>query len=86
AAVQDALRLALNPENHRQAAPISKDVYLMNHISCRAILVECGFLSNPQEDALLQTAEYQTKLAATIAGAYLQFQNMEGERPNVTQS
>ncbi|MEG1430667.1 MAG: N-acetylmuramoyl-L-alanine amidase [Oscillospiraceae bacterium] len=86
AAVQDALRLALNPENHRQAAPISKDVYLMNHISCRAILVECGFLSNPQEDALLQTAEYQTKLATTIAGAYLQFQNMEGERPNVTQS
>ena len=43
----------------------------MDHITCPAILVECGFLSNPEEDALLRTAGYQTKLAAALASALL---------------
>ncbi len=53
----------------------------MNHITCRAILVECGFLSNPAEDALLQTDDYQLRIAAALAGAYLDFQQTisEGE-------
>lgn len=69
--VQETLRLALDPENSRQATRIPDTVYLMSHITCRAILVECGFLSNPTEDALLQTGTYQTKLATALAGAYL---------------
>lgn len=82
---QETLRLALDPENGRQAAKIPDSVYLMNHITCRAILVECGFLSNPAEDALLQTDSYQTKIAAAIAGAYLSFTeetNLEGDLPD----
>ena len=43
-------------------------------MSCPAILVECGFLSNPGEESLLVTDEYQTKLAACIAAGYFQFQ------------
>ena len=70
---QETLKQALDPENSRQPAAIPESVYLMNHISCRAVLVECGFLSNPQEDALLQTPGYQTKLAAALAGAYLNY-------------
>ena len=56
----------------------------MNHISCRAILVECGFLSNPEEDQLLQSGPYQTKIAAALAGSYLQFQSLDtkGELPS----
>ena len=61
----------------RAPKPIPDTVYLMNHITCRAILVECGFLSNPEEDLLLQTAGYQTKLASTLAAAWLQFQELE---------
>lgn len=80
---QSTLKQALDPNNERQPTAIPESVYLMNHISCRAILVECGFLSNPQEDALLQSPEYQTKLAAALAGAYLSYQqtNLEGETP-----
>jgi N-acetylmuramoyl-L-alanine amidase len=74
---QDNLRLNLAPNNSREAKPIPKTVYLMNHISCRAILVECGFLSNMNEDALLQTSQYQTKLAAVLAGSYLQYHSTE---------
>lgn len=68
---QEMLRVGLDPNNTRQAAKIPTSVYLMNHVTCRAILVECGFLSNPAEDALLQTKRYQTKIAASLAGAYL---------------
>lgn len=80
---QEILRLVLDPENNRQATEIPDTVYLMNHITCPAILVECGFLSNPSEDALLQTSGYQTKIAIALAGAYLGYGDvkMEGESP-----
>lgn len=69
--MQEALRAALDPENSRQAKPIPDSVYLMNHVSCPAVLVECGFLSNPEEEALLRSADYQTRLAAVLAGVCL---------------
>ena len=46
----------------------------MEHISRPGVLIECGFLSNPQEEALLRTREYQQKLCCIIAssiGSYL---------------
>lgn len=78
---QEILKQALDPGNNRQPTAVPDSVYLMNHITCRAILVECGFLSNYQEDALLQTPAYQTKLAAALAGAYFNYSQMvmEGE-------
>lgn len=75
-AAQDALRL-VDPDNTRKPAKISESVYLMNHITCRAILVECGFLSNPEEDLLLQSPVYQLKLAGALCGAYLQYQDSQ---------
>lgn len=83
---QETLRQTLDPDNQRQPAAVPESVYLMNHISCRAVLVECGFLSNPQEDKLLQTPGYQTKLAAALAGAYLNYQqtNAKGETPHAS--
>ena len=68
---QSILRQALDPENTRQAAKLPGAVYLMDHITCPAILVECGFLSNPEEDTLLRTTGYQTKLASALASALL---------------
>ena len=69
--VQRLLKEAVDPSNSRSPAQISDSVYLMNHISCRAILVECGFLSNPEEDRLLQSSAYQTKLAAVLTAGWL---------------
>lgn len=72
---QETLRLNLDPSNNRSAAKIPENVYLMNHVTCPAVLVECGFLSNPEEDRLLQDSGYQTKLAVVLAGAYLSFRS-----------
>ena len=62
---QEYIIAHVDPNNHRECKT-AKDIYLMNHISCPAILVECGFLSNVKEESLLRDATYQKKLAAAI--------------------
>lgn len=74
---QSRLKETLDPANTRLAARISDSVYLMKHITCPAILVECGFLSNREEDEKLQTDPYQTKIGLALAGAFIQFQELE---------
>lgn len=69
--IQQAVRQNLQPENDRQAKQIPDTVYLMNHVTCPAVLVECGFLTNPEEEALLRTEVYQTKFSAVLACALL---------------
>ena len=68
---QDILRQVLDPDNDRAAKIIPDNVYLFSHISCPAILVECGFLSNGEEASLLLTDTYQRKISLALAGAYL---------------
>lgn len=65
---------ALCPTSRRVAAPISEDIYLMRAAKCTAILVECGFLSNTAEAALLQTEAYQLKISALLLASYLQYE------------
>lgn len=60
------VQTALNPERSCKA---SDGVYLMQNIQVPGILVECGFLSNPAEDAALQTKEYQCRLCCKLAAA-----------------
>lgn len=66
--LQTQLAAQLDPKNHRACKP-ARDIYLMEHVHCTAVLVECGFLSNPAEEALLRDAIYQKKLATVIAAA-----------------
>ena len=39
------------------------DVYIMNNVKIPSVIVECGFLSNPEETTLLQDENYQSKIA-----------------------
>lgn len=78
--IQSAMQAALDPENNRAPQKIQSTVYLMKNISCRAVLVECGFLSNPEEEKLLQEKAYQMKLAMVLGASYLQSgETQEGE-------
>ena len=82
--LQDNLRSDLDPSNSRVHMKIPDSVYLMNHITCRAVLVECGFLSNPEEEQMLQNGGYQAKIAAALAASWLQYQETQertGEAP-----
>jgi len=77
--LQAQLSSALCPENRRVAAPISEKIYLLKQVSCPAVLIECGFLSNGAEAAKLARDDYQTKLAAAICASYFQYVNGDTE-------
>lgn len=66
---QEIFQRTLAPDNDRKAKPMPDGIYLFEHISCPAILVECGFLSNGEEAALLGTDVYQRKVAMALAGS-----------------
>ena len=76
-ALARTLQAGLNPvvNTHRAKEPkqIPDSIYLMNHVDAPAVLVECGFLSNREEAARLQQADYQKMLAAVIAVGYLRW-------------
>ncbi len=76
--VQDMLRNGVDPSNKRTPAQIPDSVYLMKHITCPAILVECGFLSNPAEEESLRDGGYQTKLALCVTAAWLSREEIQG--------
>ncbi len=66
--LQQEFSRALDPDNNRQIKKAA-GLYLMEHVQKPAVLVECGFLSNPSEEALLRTAEYQKKICCVVASA-----------------
>ena len=55
----------LNPGSNR-AAKKCQGIWLMDHVECPAVLVECGFLSNPAEEAKLRQPVYQQKICCVI--------------------
>lgn len=67
--IQTAVHRQLQPNNSRQEKEIPETVYLMKHIRNRAVLVECGFLTNQEEESLLRQPSYQCKLALVLANA-----------------
>lgn len=68
-AVQEAIATHVDPGNLRQEKAVSPDVYLMKHITVPGILVECGFLTNPEELERLKSEGYQKQLAIAIGVA-----------------
>ena len=72
--VQNSLKNEIDDGNHR-VAKANKDYYLLKKAGCPAILVECGFLSNPAEAALLTTEEYQEKVAFSIHLGIMEYIN-----------
>ena len=56
----------LNALQNKNYAPLPGDFYVLNESSGEAILCECGFLSNEEDEAMLLTDEYRQKIAETI--------------------
>ena len=56
----------LNSGSQRKSKQ-ANGIYLLEHITCPGILIECGFLTNSEEEAQIRDADYQTKLCAVIS-------------------
>ncbi len=77
--IQNKTSSLLQSGNARITKAADSSIYILHHIKVPAVLVECGFLSNKAEAALLQTEEYQEKLAAIIAASVTEFASYIGE-------
>lgn len=69
--VQTALNQSVNSGNTKKEKAIDPSIYLMRKAERPAILVECGFMTNPAEVIKLKSPEYQTILAVGIAAGVL---------------
>lgn len=77
--IQDRLVQGLDPENHRKAKA-NDSYYLLKKTSSPIVIVECGFLSNPQEEELLCSPVYQEKVAWQIHLGIMQYLNETGRK------
>lgn len=73
-AIQNELKETIKIGNKRTAHEIT-GIYLVDNIEIPISIVECGFLSNPQESKKLLTEEYQTELAWGIYSGILKYFN-----------
>jgi N-acetylmuramoyl-L-alanine amidase len=63
----------LQPQNDRKVKQATSKIFLLNNAVCPAVLVECGFLSNPQEAELLASKEYKQKLCFILFSSINEF-------------
>ena len=70
-AVRERIVSLIQPDNTREMKKATDSIFLLHRTTKPAILVECGFLSNPQECAKLQEFSYQQQLAFAIAAGVL---------------
>lgn len=67
ASIQNSVKANLQPQNKRKITEATSRIYLLDRIQAPAVLIECGFLSNPEECRLLTTEIYQNQLAEIIS-------------------
>ncbi len=71
--MQDSFVANLQPDNKREIKSTGNDIYLCAFSKNPTVMVECGFLSNPDEAALLETEEYRSKVAFTIVSGLCRY-------------
>lgn len=64
--LQTALKEILEPENEREALLKSEEIIITKNCKVTTAIVECGFLSNQEEEKKLVDEAYQTKIAEAI--------------------
>lgn len=70
--LQENLNIAIQKENKRVAMKID-NIYIMKHVEIPISIVECGFLSNEEEEKLLLEDNYQDKLAWGIYNGIIDY-------------
>lgn len=69
--IQDEIKNKL--ENTTRFAKQKSDMYLLKHVEMASVLVEVGFLSNPEEASKLATEKYQKSMANAIYQGILRY-------------
>lgn len=78
--IQAAMKEILDKNNNR-VPQVKRDIRIMDYAEFPIVLIECGFLSNPGEEALLVSDEYQEKVAWSIYAGILQYFSSKDSAP-----
>ena len=70
--IQENLNKTIQKENNRIAKTID-NIYIIKHVEIPITIVECGFLSNSEEEKMLLQDEYQNKLAWGIYNGIIDY-------------
>ena len=80
--VQSGVKALLQPGNNRKIKAATSSIYLLRYAQDPAILIECGFISNPEECNRLKSDAYQRQLSLAIAASlHKKMQNDSCENP-----
>ena len=71
--VQGDNKTYLSPDNERLVKAAGKNIYLLDRFEGTGILVECGFLSNPEDRERLNSPEYRHRLSALLFCSILKY-------------
>ena len=71
--LQKSLKDTCDPENNREPQLKKDPIIILVDLKTPTVIVECGFLSNAQEEKKLGTGEYQDKLAAAITAGIQEY-------------
>lgn len=71
--IQKALREKVDPSNKREALVKDSKLIILRNIKVPTVIVECGFLSNQQEEQKLSDKDYQEQLAQAIKEGIVQY-------------
>ncbi len=63
----------LQPKNQRETKLCGNELYLCYFCSNPSVMIECGFLSNPEDAAKLTDKSYQQKVAFTVFSGITEF-------------
>ena len=75
--IQSLTKELLLPSNQRSIKPDDGSIYLLDRLRCPAVLVECGFLSNPEDLSLLSSPDYRRRLAISLCLAISEYLEKE---------
>lgn len=73
--LQNSIITNIQPENTRKIKQSGTEIYLLYHAQSPAVMIECGFLSNPGEAQLLNDDEYQKEMSLAIAAGITEYLN-----------
>ena len=82
--IQNSFVDGLKPDKVRVAKSDNRNVYILEKSTIPTVIVECGFLSNPEDLQNLKSSAYQGKIAFKVAEGILKYikGNYENERKN----
>ena len=77
--IQKSARNNIQNDNYRKIKKSGKEIFLLHNIKSPAVMVECGFMSNPSEALKLEDNSYQIKMALSIIDGINNYLSIKGE-------